>query len=184
MNISIKQSVSTQWSCHSPLMPKRTIPPLLQSPWNFIEEVLEETGHNDRDFLAQWKQIKDAQSLTRNPLTTCSAQQTRPTVGRTQQPKLQKCPDIRPYIVFTSHSPPTLQMESHRFLCKTITKDPNPMFPSSDSPLSASPMPYIFASTSVVASLAASTFLSPGSEALLQLISLNQQTSWCTSHVR
>ena len=146
--------------------------------------MLEEPGHNDRDFVAQWKQIKGAQSLTINPFTTCSAQQTRPTVGRTQQTKLQKWPDIRPYIVSTSHSPLTLQMESNRFLCKTFMKDPNPMFPSSDLPLSASPMPCVFANTSVLASPAASAFLSPGSEALLQLISLNQHTSWCTSHLR
>ena len=30
--------------------------------------VLEEPGHNDRDFLAQWKQIKDAQSLNNKAL--------------------------------------------------------------------------------------------------------------------
>ena len=132
----------------------------------WIYAVLEEPGHNDRDFLAQWKQIKDAQLLTGNLLTTCSAQQTRPTVGRTQQPKLRKCPDIRPYIVFTS------------------TKRPNPRFPSSDSPLSASPTPCISVSTLVVAFPTASAFLSPGSEAVLQLISLNRQASWCTSHVR
>ena len=135
-------------------------------------------------FSRSGSRLRTHSRLTIKPFTTCSAQQIRPTVGRTQQPKLQKCPDIRPYIVFTSHSPPTIQLESHRFLYRTITKDPHPMFPSSDSPLSASPMPCIFASTSVVASPAASAFLSPGSKALLQLISLNQQISWCTSHVR
>ena len=90
-----------------------------------IDILLEELGHNDQDCLTQWKQIKDARVLTRNPFTVCSAQQTRPTVGRTQQPKLQKCPDIRRYIVSISHSPPTFQMESQRFLCKTMTKDPS-----------------------------------------------------------
>ena len=151
---------------------------------NRNDTLFEEPGHNDQDCFAQWKQIKNAQLLTRNSFTVCPEQQKRLTVGRTQQPELQKCPDIRHYIVSTSHSPPTFQMESHRFLCKTMTKDPKPMFPSSDSPLSASPMPCIFASNSAVASPAALASLSPGSEALLQLISLNQQTSWCTSHLR
>ena len=102
----------------------------------FSNHLLEEPGHNDRDFLAQWKQIKDAQSLNDKSLTTCSAHQIRPTAGRTQQPKLQKCSNIHPYIMFPSHSPPTFQMESHRLLYRTITKDPNATFPSFDSPLS------------------------------------------------
>ena len=58
--------------------------------------------------------------------TMCLVQYTPLTVDRAEHPKLQKCPDDRLYVVSTSHSPPALQTESHRFLCKAMTGPPPP----------------------------------------------------------